>query len=199
MSNDTTTAPLPSAIPHVTRRECANALIQLSAQIVLDSASLLRFSSGILKGEPVAGRIKRYAGSLGQSRGAEPLSATTCRRARGARARLWRNDGRAAGIVDLGLDTRRTGPVRAAGAFSLPCVLTLPRAGARMRLSIFAGWTGTAWPHRTQPRCGLFFVRLDAATAMREGVGAQCGHASFTSSLAAPYSDRHVGWARPFS
>ncbi len=75
MSNDTTTAPLPSAIPHVTRRECANALIQLSAQIVLDSASLLRFSSGILKGEPVAGRIKRYAGSLGQSRGAEVLQA----------------------------------------------------------------------------------------------------------------------------
>ena len=75
MSTDTTKAPLPSAIPHVTRRECAGALIDLSAAIVRDSASLLRFSSDILQGKSIAGRIKNYAGSLGQSRGAEVLKA----------------------------------------------------------------------------------------------------------------------------
>ena len=68
MSTDTTTAPLPSAIPHVTRRECANALIQLSAAIVRDSASLLRFSSHLLASKPVAGRVKIRFSSSERSR-----------------------------------------------------------------------------------------------------------------------------------
>ena len=71
MSTDTTTAPLPSAVSHGTRRACADALIRLSARIVIDGATLLELVPDLMKGEPVAGRLKRYA--MGQSRGAEAL------------------------------------------------------------------------------------------------------------------------------
>ena len=73
MTTDTTKAPLPSAVSHGTRRACADALIQLSARIVDDGASLLELSTDLLSGAPVAARIERYA--VGRSRGTEALDA----------------------------------------------------------------------------------------------------------------------------
>jgi len=45
---------------------------------------------------------------------------------------------------------------RAARPFILSA-LTLAPAGAKVWWSILTCWTGTTWPHRTQPQCGRFF------------------------------------------
>ena len=64
--------PLSDASPDEIRAACASALIDLGVMVARDSSGLLRFATNIMAGKRgVAGRIKRYAGALGQSRGAE--------------------------------------------------------------------------------------------------------------------------------
>lgn len=67
-----TSPPLSDASPDEIRAACASALIDLGVMVARDSSGLLRFATNIMAGKQnVAGRIKRYAGALGQSRGAE--------------------------------------------------------------------------------------------------------------------------------
>ena len=68
-----TPPPLSSASPDETRAACASALIKLGAMVARDGSALFRFASDAMAGKKMAGRIKRYGGALGQSRGAEVL------------------------------------------------------------------------------------------------------------------------------